>query len=166
MARYNRKEVTGRMRNQIRFLKPLASRGASGEQSQEWIISGLVFADFETRRTGTYEKQEAMRLQSFQSALFHIRYAGTIYTDMLLLFDRKEWDIISVRPDPTFTLLTIEAQVRSPRELAWVAPDGQDYIGFDGQPWLLSEAGDIKQYVGESFDEWEDPFGLKWMKRS
>jgi head-tail adaptor len=166
ISRYNRKEVTGRMRNLIRFLRPLAARGASGEQRQEWIISGEVFADFETRRTGTYEKEEAMRLQSFQSALFHVRYAGTVTTDMRIVFNRREWDIISVRPDPTFSLLTIEAQVRTPREVPWTAPDGQEYVDFDGNPWLFSESGDIIEYVGEDFDEWEDRFGLKWMRRA
>ena len=165
-SRYNRKEIVGRMRNQVRFLKPLSGRGPNGEAVQEWIISGLVFADFEARRTGTYEKEEANRLQAFQSSLFHIRYAGTVHTDMRILFDKKEWDIISVRPDPTFTILTVEAQVRSPRELTWVAPDGQDYVGFDGEPWLFSEAGDIKRYVGEDFDEWADKYGLTWMKKS
>lgn len=158
---YNKRERVGRLRHQIRFMKPLVSRGTTGQEKRTWITSGPVWANIEYRLTGTDKKDVADRVQSFQSAVFTMRYAATVYPKMRIKADNQEFAIRAVMPDADRQYMTIQAIIDGPRQQTYTTPEGADWIDEFGQPWVYAFAGDVKT-EGDEETTWTDSAGISY----
>lgn len=151
----------GRLRHRIRFMKPLVGRGDHGQEVRTWITSGEVWADIDHRLTGTIEREVASRLQDFQSAVITIRYAATVYPQMRIIANNREWNIRGVMPDAKHEYMQIEAIIDSPRQQTWVTPEGMEWHDEQGQPWVFAKAGDVKVEADEE-TTWTDSAGIEY----
>jgi len=141
---YQKNERIGRMRHQIRYMKPLVGRGDYGQELRTWITSSPVFANIEYLEAGSGEEEIASRKQAVTRALITTRYRSTVYPQMRIKADSQEFAIASVLPDSKRQYMTLEVMVDGPRQQTYVTPEGADWIDEQGQPWVFAFAGDEK----------------------
>lgn len=158
---FNRKEKSGRLRNVVYLLKPLYSRDDSGGQIQTWIKSGGVWANFEARQTKSLERESDDRYQDFLASFFTVRYSRFFTEDMKILYERKEWDIKSIKPDEYNEMMVIEAVSGTPTEKYWVDAQGREWVDGNNQPFVAQLAGDEKRLATQT-EEWTDGSGVIW----
>lgn len=158
---YQKNERIGRMRHQIRYMKPLVGRGDYGQELRTWITSSPVFANIEYLEAGSGEEEIASRKQAVTRARITTRYRATVYPKMRIKADSQEFAILSVLPDSKRQYMVVEAVIDGPRQQTYVTPEGADWIDEQGQPWVFAFAGDEKT-EGTGLDEWTDGQGITW----
>lgn len=94
----NKNERIGRMRHQVQFISPSTSIDAVGGEVHTWVTGDAVWANVEYRRVGSEDRIIADRYTNVTTALTTVRYNATIQAQYRMLFDAKEWQILSILP--------------------------------------------------------------------
>lgn len=94
----NKKERIGRLRHQVQFIAPTTSVDNVGGEVHAWVTGDAVWANVEYRTVGSDDRIIADRYTNVTTALTTIRHDSTLQAQYRMLFDDKEWEILSILP--------------------------------------------------------------------
>lgn len=100
----------GDMRHRLSLRTFTTSRNAAGEELRTWSELAEVWAAVEHKTGGSNEVEQANQTTAKISVVFRIRYRADINEKMVLVWNRKAWNIRSLLPDYDMTYLIIEAE--------------------------------------------------------
>lgn len=166
----NAKEQIGSMNHRIQFKTYLVGRDLYGGEVKTWLTSNAIWAGLEHKEVGTDEAFLSDRTTAISAVFFRIRSRKGLTPYMRILHEATEYEIKGFVPqsDRAYTLLRAEATEPEQRVKYWTAPDGQNWLDPDGNPWEWIGDGQnepTKQnYISPGGLTWTDSQGNTWFQ--
>lgn len=109
IGKYNRKsERVGRMRHRVRFVSPSAFYDTLGGEVYTWVSADPVWGNVDYRQSGSEDSVIGDRITNELAALITVRYDSGIGPKSKVQFDSKEFEILSILPDPKKMYMQLE----------------------------------------------------------
>lgn len=164
----NAKEQVGSMNHRIKFMTYLVGRDLYGGEVKTWLTSNEIWAGLELKETGTDEQHLSDRTTAVTAAFFRIRTRKGLTSYMRIVHEETVYEIkgFIAQPDKTYTLIRAEATEPEQRVRYWTAPNGQNWLDPDGNPWEWIGDGqnepEKQNYISPGGFVWKDSQNVVW----